>query len=139
MKKIISLVLVLVFTLCMFAGCKPKIEDTEEYKMIEMTVEDWERKNYGRWTYEITDAQYIKNLQISDYDFHLIIETEDGKYHKASMDNCLSRAASYDMYIVVTRTYVKDGDKSDIILFYLSKKGSEKLDEEVEKEVEKLK
>ena len=132
MKKIISLMLVLVLTLCMFAGCKPKIEDTEEYKNVEMTVEDLEREDYGRLAYEITDAQYIKDFYLQNA-YTIIVETEDGKYHKTVAESIMSIPASYDMYIVITMTPVKYGNKKDIIFVYLSEKGTEKLNEEIEK------
>lgn len=99
MKKIISLILVLVFTLCMFAGCKPKIEDTEEYKTIAMLIENLEREEFGKWSYEITDAQYIKDFHLQGY--NMIIETADGKYHTTSGEDLMSSTASHDMYIVV--------------------------------------
>lgn len=132
MKKIISLVLVLVFVLCMFAGCKPKIEDTEEYKMVEMIIEDEERDSHGSWTCEITDAQYIKDFYMKD-SYTTVIKTEDGEYHTTKANELMSLTASYDMYIAVTMTKVKTGYKTTVVFVYLSEKSVEKLREEIER------
>lgn len=132
MKKIISLILVLVFVFCTFAGCKPKIENTEEYKMVEMIIEDEEKNDHGSWMYEITDAQYIKDFYMKD-SYTTVIKTEDGKYHTTKANELMSLTASYDMYIAVTMTKVKTGYKSTVVFVYLTEKSVEKLREEIKR------
>lgn len=131
MKKILSLILVLIFILCMFAGCKPKIEDTEEYKTIAMLIENYEREAFGKYSYAITDAQYIKDFHLQGY--NMIIETSDGKYHTTSDEDLMRSTASHDMYIVVTLTKTQTGVKTFVTYVYLSERGWKKLDEEIEK------
>lgn len=134
MKKIISIVLVLVCTLCMFTGCKPKIEDTEDYKLVCVTAQRMEQEElqlFSRDTsfaskYEVTYAQFIKKVEVES-DFTVVMQTEDGKYHVVDLANLISTESEYNSYFVITETYARKNRVTDHPLIFLTQKTAQNL------------